>query len=386
MTNTIDPMELGRALIRCPSVTPDEAGALDLLEDVLGGLGFDCHRLPFSQAGTAEVDNLYARFGDAAPNFCFAGHIDVVPAGDEAAWTVPPFAAEVADGRLWGRGAADMKGAIACFVAAAGSFLARPPAPGFGSISLLLTADEEGQAINGTVKVLEWLKQRGETLDACLVGEPTSKQVLGDTMKVGRRGSVNGHLTVHGTQGHSAYPEHADNPLPRLLAMLDAIAGAPLDEGNEHFPATVPVITSIDVGNPVPNVIPGRAEARFNIRFNDRHTPASIKAWIEGRCASVGGRHDLEIKFTGAPFLCPPGPLLEVFSAAVEKVTGRRPRPDTGGGTSDARFIKDICPVAELGPVGATAHQVDENVSVADLRELVDIYVGVLDGFFAKSS
>jgi succinyl-diaminopimelate desuccinylase len=377
-----DPLQLSQALIRCASVTPTDAGALGVVQDALTAIGFTCVRLPFSEPGTADVDNLYARIGSAAPNFCFAGHTDVVPVGDAAAWTTDPFGGEVRDGRLYGRGAADMKTAIACFIAAAGSFIARHGPDFGGSISLLITGDEEGPSINGTRKVLSWLRERGERLDGCLVGEPTNPAELGDMIKIGRRGSLNAALTVHGVQGHAAYPHLADNPIPRLLRMLSALTGAELDAGTAYFGASHLAITSIDVGNKAANVIPARARAAFNIRFNDLHTSASLREWIDGCCASVGGRYTLETECSGEAFLTPPGPLSRVIANAVTAVTGRTPTLSTTGGTSDARFIKDVCPVAEFGMVGATAHMIDENVPVADLARLTAIYLAVLEATF----
>ena len=380
-SDPVDPLALAQALIRCPSVTPTDGGVLDVLSDALTGLGFTCHRLPFSAPDTADVDNLYARIGSDGPNFCFAGHTDVVPVGDRDAWSVDPFAAEIIDGRLYGRGAVDMKTAVACFVAAVGRVLAAgEPA---GSISLLITNDEEGPAINGTVKVLDWLSERGETLDACLVGEPTNPEHLGEMIKIGRRGSLSGHLRVHGTQGHSAYPHLADNPIPRLVAMLAAIDGTPLDDGTDHFQASTVALTTVDVGNRASNVIPAEATARFNIRFNDAHTGVGLEDWLRRHCDAIGGRYDLDVSVSGESFLTPPGHLSDIIAGAVEGVTGRTPEFSTTGGTSDARFIKDHCPVAEFGMAGGTAHKVDENAAVDDLASLTDIYAAVLDGFFA---
>ncbi len=383
MTQAIDPLDLSRALIRCPSITPVDAGALDVLGGALEGLGFACNRLTFSADGTDDVDNLYARLGEGGPNFCFAGHTDVVPVGDAGAWTVDPFGAEVVGERLFGRGAADMKCAVAAFVAAVARYLADRKAGRKGSISLLITGDEEGAAINGTVKVLDWLTERGETLDACLVGEPTNPAILGEMIKIGRRGSLGGQLTVNGIQGHVAYPHLADNPVRRLVRMLAAIDGTPLDDGTEHFPPSTVALTSIDVGNPVSNVIPARADAAFNIRFNDRHTGDSLAAWLDEQCREAGGDFDLRTTVSGEAFLTPPGPLSDVIAAAIWRVTGRTPELSTTGGTSDARFIKDHCPVAEFGMINETAHKVDENVAVSDILALTDIYQAVLDGFFA---
>lgn len=373
----IDAAALAQALIRCPSVTPADAGALDVLQAALEPLGFVCHRLRFDDAGGPAIDNLYARLGDAAPNFCFAGHTDVVPAGDPAAWRADPFAGEIRDGQLWGRGAADMKGAIAAFVAAVAGLRAAGWAPG-GSVSLLITGDEEGDAVNGTVKVLQWLEQQGERLDACLVGEPTNPAALGDMMKIGRRGSLTGRLTVYGTQGHAAYPHLADNPLPRLARMVSAISEEPLDHGAEHFDASTIAVTGIDTGNSASNVIPAQGRAMFNIRFNDLHTPASVEAWLRERFDRVGGRYDLSISVSGVSFLTPPGALSAAIADAAEEVTGRRPAFSTSGGTSDARFIKDYCPVVEFGLVGQTMHKVDERIALADLGGLTAIYRAVL--------
>ena len=331
----------------------------------------------------ATVDNLYARFGTTGPNFCFAGHTDVVPPGDLGAWSVDPFAAEIRDGRLYGRGASDMKAAIACFVAAAARFLEHRPGGIPGSISLLITGDEEGLSVNGTKKMLHCLAERGEILAACLVGEPTNPTTLGEMIKIGRRGSLNAVLDVMGEQGHSAYPDLADNPIPRLLRMLTAIDGTPLDHGTAHFQPSTVAITSVDVGNPARNVIPARATALLNVRFNNLHTCGSVAAWLAARCADIGGRFDLRCECSGESFLCSPGPLVSIVADAVRGVTGREPELGTSGGTSDARFIKHLCPVCEFGMPGGTAHKADENVAVADIEALTRIYQKVLDGFFA---
>ena len=378
MTSPVDPLELSRALIRCPSVTPVDAGALGVLEAPLGEIGFDCRRVAFG-----EVDNLYARIGTGGPNFCFAGHTDVVPPGDEGAWTHDPFAADVAGDRLYGRGAADMKCAIASFVAAAARFLA-DNGDGFGgSISLLITGDEEGPSVNGTVRVLPWLAEQDETLNACLVGEPTNPLALGEMIKIGRRGSLTGRLRVHGVQGHSAYPELADNPIPRLVGMLAALNDNPLDAGTEHFQPSTVTITSVDVGNPVSNIIPAQAEAAFNIRYNDAHTAAGLEKLLKQRFSEMGGEFELACKSSGDAFLSPPGRLSAIVSDAVGCITGRTPELTTTGGTSDARFIKDHCPVAEFGLTGETAHKVDENVAIADIRVLANIYRAVLEAYFS---
>ncbi len=353
-----------------------------MLQAALEGLGFTCHRLPFSEPGAAEVDNLYARIGDSAPNFCFAGHSDVVPAGDADAWRVGPFDGTIIDDALYGRGAADMKGAIACFAAAAERLLKARGDGLAGSISLLITGDEEGPAINGTVKMLDWLASRGESLDACLVGEPTNPEQLGEMVKIGRRGTITGRLTVIGTQGHIAYPQRADNPIPRLLRVLSALTGEVLDQGAEHFQPSNLEVTTIDVGNRADNVIPSSGRAVFNIRFNDRHTGMSLSAWMREVCARHAGDHALDISIGGEAFLTPPGPLSDGICAAVEQVLGMTPELSTTGGTSDARFIKDHCPVVEFGLAGQTMHQIDERVPVADLYALTDVYAALLDNYF----
>lgn len=380
----LDPVALTQALVRCPSVTPADAGALDVLRDALEPLGFVCHRLRFEEEGTAPVDNLYARLGTRGPNLCFAGHTDVVPPGDPAAWAADPFAGAIVDGRLYGRGASDMKAAVAAFAAAVARRLGRAGPPP-GSISLLITGDEEGPAVNGTRKVLDWLADRGEVLDACIVGEPTNPNYLGEMIKVGRRGSITGYLTVYGTQGHVAYPHLADNPLPRLVRMLAALTAEPLDRGNAHFQPSTLAITTIDVGNPADNVIPARGSASFNIRFNDEHTSDGLKDWIRRTCDAVGGDYELRFRVSGESFLTPPGRLSDLVADAVERVTGHRPELSTTGGTSDARFIKSHCPVVEFGIVGQTMHKVDEHVAVDDVERLTGIYEAVIDGFFAPA-
>ncbi|MCZ6523993.1 MAG: succinyl-diaminopimelate desuccinylase [Alphaproteobacteria bacterium] len=378
----IDALGLARDLIRCPSVTPEDGGALEVLQASLERLGFTCHRLRFSQPGTAAVDNLYARLGSDPPNFCFAGHTDVVPVGDAEAWSVDPFGAEVVDGHLWGRGAADMKGAVACFVAATARFLERRGGRVPGSVSLLITGDEEGVAVNGTAKVLAWMGENGEVIDACIVGEPTCPEHLGEMIKIGRRGSMTGRLAVHGSQGHVAYPQLADNPIPRLIRMLSAVTEAPLDAGGAHFQPSNLELTSIDVGNLVDNVIPASARATFNIRFNDSHSAESLERWLRHSFDAVGGAYELELRVGGEAFLTPPGPLSELVAGAVRETLGIEPELSTSGGTSDARFIKDHCPVAELGLVGRTMHKVDERVSLDDLAALTEVYLAVLDSYF----
>lgn len=382
----IDTEELTQALIRCASVTPADDGAIGVLKGALEPHGFDCHVVAFSDPASPEVVNLYARVGNTGPNFCFAGHTDVVPVGDRDAWSVDPFAADMRDGTLYGRGAADMKGAIAAFAAAASRFLARRGDDFGGSISLLITGDEEADAINGTVKLLDWVQKRGETLDVCLVGEPTNPNELGDMIKIGRRGSMNGWLTVSGTQGHTGYPHLADNPLPGLIAMLSAILAEPLDEGTAFFQPSNLQITSIDVGNAATNIIPSQGRAQFNIRFNDLHTGASLTDWLRRKFDAVTTDYDLRIKISGEAFLTPPGPFSDLLSNVIERVTGRTPELSTTGGTSDARFIKNYCPVAEFGLVSQTMHKVDERVPLTDLHALTEIYEAVLDGYFPARS
>jgi len=371
-------VELTRRLIRCPSVTPHEGGALDCLEGELTALGFVCQRLPFGE-GDGRVDNLFARRGGDGPHISFAGHTDVVPVGDRGAWTHDPFGAVIEDGRLYGRGAADMKSGIAAFVAA----IARLPADkAGGSISLLITGDEEGDAVNGTAKMVEWAAAHGHHPDMCIVGEPTNPTALGDVIKNGRRGSLSGHLVVEGRQGHVAYPHLADNPVTRLLAMLAPVNGCELDSGTPHFGPSVAHVTTIDVGNPATNVIPARAEARFNIRFNTEHSADSLVGWLEEHFGRIGGDWTVSWKSNAAPFITAPGQLTDLLADASEAVTGRRPELSTTGGTSDARFITNLCPVAEFGLVGQTMHQVDEHVLTADIDGLSAIYEECLRRFF----
>lgn len=376
----LDPIALAQALIRCPSVTPADAGALDVLQATLQNLGFVCHRLPFGE-GAARVDNLYARLGTARPHFCFAGHTDVVPVGNLAEWTVDPFAAVIENGMLFGRGAADMKGAIAAFAVAVDGFV-RQHGQAPGSISLLITGDEEGVAENGTVKMLEWLEERGEIIDHCVVGEPTNPARLGDMIKIGRRGSLNAALTVMGARGHVAYPHLADNPIPRLLDTLRALQSHRLDDGTAHFDPSNLEITSVDVGNAATNVIPATATARLNIRFNDLHTGASLSQWIRDVCAAHAGAHEVNIHVSGEAFLTQPGFLSDLVAAAVHDVTGRTPELSTTGGTSDSRFIKNMCPVLDFGLVGKTMHKADERAALADIQNLTLIYRRVLERYF----
>lgn len=380
--DALDPVVLAAALIRRPSVTPKDEGAIPLLAATLTALGFTCHQVEFAGPGSDPVLNLYATIGSGGRNFCFAGHTDVVPPGERGNWTVDPFGGEVIDGALYGRGATDMKGAIACFAAAVARFLAERGRAFGGRISLLITGDEEGTALNGTTKLLDWLAARGEKLDACVVGEPTSARAVGDMIKIGRRGSLYAHLTVHGTQGHTAYPHLADNAAHRLVRMLDDLIATPLDEGSDHFQASTLQISTIDVGNPAPNVIPGTARATFNVRFNDRWTSATLNQLLRQRLDAAGGRYELALQVSGESFLVPPAEVSTILSAAVERVAGHRPDLSTTGGTSDARFIHHFCPVAELGLVGRTMHKVDEQVTLSDLAVLTDIYRCALDFYF----
>ena len=363
-----DVVALAQDLIRCPSVTPEEGGALDLCEGFLEARGFQTWRLSFE-----EVDNLFARFGAASPHLCFAGHTDVVPVGDEADWTQPPFAANIEGDTLYGRGAEDMKGNVAAAMVAASDFLEANPDFG-GSISFLLTGDEEGPAINGTKRVLEWMAANDQVPDQCLIIEPTATTAPGDTLKVGRRGSMNGYLTVTGTQGHAAYPQKADNPLPRLVQMLGALTSTPLDAGTEHFEATSLQLTTIDVGNPATNVIPAQGTATFNVRFNDTWTPETLLAEIKVRLDSVGATYDLRTTCNAVSFMTPLDRLATPLANALEAATGTRPALTTTGGTSDARFVQAYCPVVEMGLPGRTMHQVDENISIDQLNKLTDLY------------
>ena len=383
-----DPVAIARDLVRCPSVTPAEGGALAFLEKTLKAVGFAVHRTTFSEAGTDAVENLYARIGTAAPNLVFAGHTDVVPPGDQKAWKHPPFSGAVADGEMFGRGAVDMKGGIACAIAAVLDHLAEHGGKPKGSISFLITGDEEGVAVNGTPKLLKWAAERGEKFDHCILGEPSNQQELGDTIKVGRRGSLNGHLIVAGKQGHVAYPQRADNPVRGLVALVSALQAEPLDQGNAQFAPSHLEFTSVDVGNTTVNLIPGEARARFNIRFNDKHTLDSLKKLIEQRAAKAAAGK-IKFAFQWEPsnagvFLTKPGPFTELVASTVAEITGRKPELSTTGGTSDARFITAYCPVVEFGLVGQTMHAVDERVPIADLRALTMIYRKIIDRYFAS--
>ncbi len=393
---TIDPVENLATLIRCPSVTPAEGGALAALEAMLAPLGFAVERVVMSEPGMPDIENLYARIGTDGPHLMFAGHTDVVPVGDAAAWTHDPFAAEIADGQMYGRGAVDMKGGIACFVAAVARHIEKHGPPK-GSVSFLITGDEEGPAVNGTIKLLEWAAARGERWDACLVGEPTNPDTLGDMIKIGRRGSVSGALTVFGVQGHAAYPHLADNPVRAVIALADALMDPPFDAGTDDFQPSNLEVTTIDVGNPAVNVVPAKAQASFNIRFNDRWTADTVKAEIVRRLDAAAADQRLrpgrapiryEIRWAERPshvFLTRDDRLIASLSSAIEAAIGRVPKLSTTGGTSDARFIKDYCPVVEFGLVGQTMHMVDERVAVADLETLTVIYETFLARWFANA-
>ncbi len=395
MTAT-NPVENLKALIRCPSVTPAEGGALTLLQSMLEPLGFAVSRMVASEDGTPDIENLYARLGTRGPHLMFAGHTDVVPVGDEGAWSHPPFAAQIAGDMLYGRGAVDMKGGIACFIAAVARFIEEKGLPK-GSVSLLITGDEEGPAINGTIKLLEWAANKGEHWDACLVGEPTNPDQLGDMIKIGRRGSLSGTITVHGVQGHAAYPHLADNPVRGIIRLTEALMQPPFDHGTDNFQPSNLEVTSIDVGNPATNVIPAKASARFNIRFNDTWTAESLQAEILRRLEAAAadtalrpGRNPVkyEVVWSERPshvFLTRDDALISSLSEAIEQVTGLTPQLSTTGGTSDARYIKNYCPVVEFGLVGQTMHMVDERVAVDDLETLTRIYKTFIDHWFAHA-
>ena len=376
-------IQLAQDLLRCPSVTPAEGGALDLMENELCKLGFDCTRLPFGR-GVARIDNLFARLGTSGPHFAFAGHTDVVPAGDLEKWQHDPFSGVLRDGKLFGRGAADMKGGVAAFVAAVAEFIQHTP--GAGSISLIITGDEEADADFGTVKMVEWMKVNQHVPDVCVVGEPTNPNRIGDVIKNGRRGSLSCHLQIDGKQGHVAYPHLADNPITRLLAMLEPVNGTKLDGGNDYFDPSTANVTSIDTNNAAGNVIPAVVTAKFNIRFNTNHKSDDLIGWLEEHFESVGGPWHATWRTSAAPFVTPVGTLTDLTQSAVETVTGQKPVLSTSGGTSDARFITTICPVVEFGLVGKTMHQIDEHVHVADIDKLAKVYHEMLVQFFKDDS
>jgi succinyl-diaminopimelate desuccinylase len=379
----LDPVALTQALIRRPSVTPADAGVMDVVEQALAGLGFDCRRMKFG-----EIENLYARHGQQGPNLCFAGHTDVVPVGEAAAWSVDPFEARIHDGVLIGRGATDMKSAIAAFIAAAEGALAAGEVR--GSLSLLITGDEEGHATHGTKAVVAALQAEGETISHCLVGEPTSSAQFGDMIKIGRRGSMSAYVTVEGVQGHVAYPHRAANPIPVLIRLLAALQARRLDEGYPEFQPSNLEVTTIDVANPATNVIPKTAKARLNIRFNPGHTGQALGEWIQAEATKAGegfgGKVTVRIEISGEAFLTEPGDFVAVVAEAVEAVAGRKPELSTTGGTSDARFIRAMCPVVELGLVGATMHAVDERTPIAEIRQLTDVYRRLIRRYFETFS
>lgn len=381
-SNPVDPVALTADLIRCPSVTPDEGGALVLLQDRLSAAGFVCTRV--DRGGVA---NLFARWGakGAAKTFGFNGHTDVVPVGDEAAWTVAPFGAEIRDGYLWGRGATDMKSGVAAFVAAAIDLVTETPPD--GAVILTITGDEEGDAVDGTTALLDWMGTQGEAMDVCLVGEPTCPDVMGEMIKIGRRGSLNAWFTLTGVQGHAAYPHRARNPVPAMARLMDTLASHTLDDGTAHFDASTLAVVTIDTGNPATNVIPAACKAAVNIRFNDAHTSGDLITWMQGELDRVsedfGIKGEMKVKVSGESFLTPPGELSALVARAVEAETGVTPVMSTTGGTSDARFVKDHCPVVEFGLVGQTMHQVDERVEVAQIGQLKDTYSRILRDYFA---
>ena len=389
MLNPKDAIALTQALIRCPSVTPEEGGALQLLHEILQEAGFESHIVRFSDTNTPDVDNLYARIGTGSPCLMFAGHTDVVPVGDETRWTQGPFSGEIVDGILYGRGAADMKGGVAASVSSVLAYLEEAGETFKGSIAFLITGDEEGPAINGTVKLLEWAKARGERFDHCILGEPTNPERLGDMIKIGRRGSLSGRLVVDGKQGHIAYPHLAENPIRGMVKLVGGLIAEPLDPGTAHFGASNLEFSTLDVGNKAGNVIPQSAEAKFNIRFNDLWTHATLAAEIEARLHRLAGN---EVRYTvtfepsnADAFLTAPGAFVDMAVTSIEESTGIRPVLSTTGGTSDARFIKNYCPVIEFGLVGQTMHQLDERVPAADIARLSEIYLGLIRRYFAGS-
>jgi succinyl-diaminopimelate desuccinylase len=374
----VDPAQLTADLIRCASVTPVEGGALVLLEERLSSYGFTCTRVD-----RGEVSNLFARWG-TGKTFGFNGHTDVVPVGDLAAWTVDPFGAEIRDGFMYGRGATDMKSGVAAFAAAAMDFVSETP-PG-GSIVLAITGDEEGPAKNGTVALLDWMQAHGETMDFCLVGEPTCPDDMGQMMKIGRRGSMNAFFTITGQQGHSAYPHRANNPLPAMARLVDQLSCAELDQGTEHFDASSLAVVTIDTGNPATNIIPAQTRATVNLRFNDAHSGASLTTWLQGQADEISAEFGvgvvLDVSISGESFFTPPGALSELVARAVQVETNRTPEMSTSGGTSDARFVQHHCPVVEFGLVGKTMHQVDERVEIAQIHQLKSIYTRILSDYF----
>lgn len=382
----IDPLQLSKDLIKCRSITPHDDGVMEKLTYTLESIGFACEEVTFEEEGTEPVRNLYARFGTSGKNFCFAGHLDVVPPGDEGHWTSPPFQPEVRDGMLYGRGASDMKCAIACFVAGAAEYIRKSEKNFPFSISLLITGDEEAISINGTKKMLKHLAEKGEKIDACIVGEPTNPDKLGGMVKIGRRGSITFKVTICGKQGHVAYPHLADNPVRRLNTILYHLSSHQLDSGNEFFQPSNLEIVSFDVNNPADNVIPEKAEARFNIRFNDMHNSTTLIKWVEGICESIcedsKAKYEIKSHISGESFITKPGNLSEIVCSAINDVTGIVPELSTTGGTSDARFIKNYCPVVEFGLCNRTAHKIDESANIEEIYNLAKIYEKILENFF----
>ncbi len=381
-----DPVSMLQHLVRCASVTPLDAGALTTVQTWLEDVGFHCERLVFKAVDTPDIDNLFARIGNSGPHLCFAGHTDVVPQGDETIWTQPPFAAEIKDGFLYGRGATDMKGSVAAFAAAACDFVRENPTFK-GSLSFLITGDEEGPAVNGTLKVLQWMKDKGHIPDHCLVGEPTCVETLGDAIKIGRRGSLSFVVTVEGKQGHAAYPHKADNPIPKLARLIERLSAEPLDGGNAHFDPSTLAFTSFDVGNPAGNVIPSKATLKFNIRYSTEHDFVSLKALVNGHIEKLyeemGGVWGVKFTEGAEAFFTEPGAFVGLVQDAIAAETGLVAKLSTSGGTSDARFIKDYCPVLEFGPTNATIHQTDERISVEELKATTRIYRRIIDAYFA---
>jgi succinyl-diaminopimelate desuccinylase len=381
MTAPIDPVDLTAQLVRCPSVTPAEGGALVLLEELLSASGFDCTRVD-----RGGISNLYARWGRKGANrtFGFNGHTDVVPLGNRDDWTVDPFGAEIKDGFMYGRGTTDMKSGVAAFVAAAIDFVRQTPPD--GAIAIAITGDEEGDADDGTIALLDWMAQQGESMSVCLVGEPTCPNEMGEMMKIGRRGSLTAWFTVTGVQGHSAYPHRANNPIPALARLVDRMSSHELDSGTDHFDPSTLAFVTVDTGNPATNVIPAQTRAAVNIRYNDLHTGESLTAWMQGEADKIaeefGVKVDMRVKISGESFVTPPGELSDLVSKSVQAVTGKTPELSTSGGTSDARFVKNHCPVVEFGLVGKTMHQVDERVAVDQIGQLKSIYTRILNDYF----
>ena len=386
MSEIINAVDLTSKLIRCESITPNSAGAIELLISYLEPLGFKCKKINFGE-GIEKVENLYARFGTKGPNICFAGHVDVVPTGDIKKWSMDPFGGEIKQGKIWGRGAADMKSGIAAFLSSVSNFLSKEKDfEKIGSISFLITSDEEGKAINGTKKVVEWLEEKEEKITACIVGEPTNVSEMGDTIKVGRRGSFTGFLKVKGVQGHVGYPHLADNPINSLIKMLEPFVKIYLDEGTENFQPSSVMITSVDVNNNASNVIPGEVSATFNIRFNNLHTINSLKAMLKNQFNKITQNYEFNYYCNAEPFLTNDEFLKSTIEKAIKSVVKINPKQSTSGGTSDARFISKICPVVEFGLVGKTMHKIDENVDVDDITKLVSIYSFFLYNYFGVSS